>query len=296
MRPQLTAIRHATFDPMRAYIDTDERLHLLCQAIAKANRTYVPSREDDSHTNLFFDVLGDRIVGRGIDTPIGSIRLCLRLDDLHFAWLDRFGAMHHSEPAVGRTMPDIEQALAHGLRQWKLDPSGFHDELHFEITEYPFNQERITALPEAGIAAWRGFRRLANAACWSLLGHLRAQGEPRIWPHHFDTGVYVEVPISPGKDEKLGIGFGLAMADPMVREPYAYLSAYPSAGSIAYDRLPALRRGRWETGPHWKGAVLPFGELCVAPVRSSLADSAMQDIGTFVSEALAGLFAQVRTA
>ncbi|MFT5886141.1 MAG: hypothetical protein ACI9IP_002605 [Arcticibacterium sp.] len=42
---------------MTGYTQTDQQLHWLSQIIAKANRTYVPAEEDDSHTNLYFNAL-----------------------------------------------------------------------------------------------------------------------------------------------------------------------------------------------------------------------------------------------
>ncbi len=55
---------------MQAYIKTDRQLHWLSQVIAKINRTYVPKKNDDSHTNLYFDNLGKRITGRWIDRSL----------------------------------------------------------------------------------------------------------------------------------------------------------------------------------------------------------------------------------
>ena len=49
---------------MEGYTYADQKLHFLTQVIAKANRSYVPTKPDDSHTNLYFDTLDNRIVGR----------------------------------------------------------------------------------------------------------------------------------------------------------------------------------------------------------------------------------------
>jgi len=46
---------------MQEYIKVDQYLHQLVQVIAKANRTFVQEKEDDSHTNLYFDSLGEKI-------------------------------------------------------------------------------------------------------------------------------------------------------------------------------------------------------------------------------------------
>lgn len=73
---------------MSAYHQIDQQLHLLCQIIAKANRTFVPKKEDDSHTNLYFDHLGQRIFGRWIEGEDRKVIMCLNLDKQTFEWRD----------------------------------------------------------------------------------------------------------------------------------------------------------------------------------------------------------------
>ena len=46
---------------MKTYNKVDQQLHLLCQVIGKANRTFVPDKADESHTNLHFDPWGNKI-------------------------------------------------------------------------------------------------------------------------------------------------------------------------------------------------------------------------------------------
>ncbi len=64
---------------MQEYNKADQQLHLLCQIIGKANRTYVPEKADESHTNLYFDSWGDKILGRWIQTDSGNVIVALDL-------------------------------------------------------------------------------------------------------------------------------------------------------------------------------------------------------------------------
>ena len=102
---------------------------------------------------------------------------------------------------------------------------------------------------------WKHYRHLANEACAMVMGHLQAPGEIRIWPHHFDTGIY----ITP--NEKIGIGFGLAMEDPMAGSPYFYVSGYATSGEISYATVNELDIGRWEIDSAWKGAIVPLSDI-----------------------------------
>ena len=64
---------------MQRYPKVDQQIHLLSQLIAKANRTFVPKSEDDSHTNLFFDPLGNRITGRWVKAGKNKVIFALNL-------------------------------------------------------------------------------------------------------------------------------------------------------------------------------------------------------------------------
>ena len=64
--------------------------------------------------------------------------------------------------------------------------------------------------------------------------------EVRIWPHHFDTGIYLEV------NSKLGIGFGWAMADKMIDQPYFYFTPYGLNGhKLLTENLEDPEHGFW---------------------------------------------------
>jgi len=240
---------------MQTYKKTDQQLHWLCQTIAKANRTYVTSQPDDSHTNLYYDDLDNRIIGRWINNGREHLMLTLNLETLHFEWLNSAKEVIQSVETIGRLSSDVEDELSGALKEIFLNPKGFTDDLHFEIPDYPFAKEPIQAISEDNIQQWKTYRKLANVLCSLALGYLEVEGEIRIWPHHFDTGIYVEI------RQMLGIGFGLAMEDSMAGSPYFYLSGYPLHGTLEYTDLPDLGKGRWVVGEDWNGAILPLTEL-----------------------------------
>ena len=240
---------------MKTYHKTDQQLHLFCQIIAKANRTFVPKKADDSHTNLFFDPLGNRITGRWIDHGNSRFILSLNLKNLQFEVLDAFYELVFSVHTVGWALEETENEIERMLPEAGLDPEGFKAPLHFEIPIYPFAHEPITSIEQQGLDQWKYYRKLANQACYSLLGHAQVEGETRIWPHHFDTGIYSQI------HENIGVGFGLAMQDRMVGAPYFYMSGYSKEGFLSYENLPKGKGWGWELGEHWNGAILPLTTL-----------------------------------
>ena len=240
---------------MNNYIKTDQYIHWLCQIIAKAGRSFVPEKPDNSHNNLYFDWLGDRIVGRWIEPEKGNIMLSLNLLNLQFEWLNSDYQVIASFPTKGKTIKEVEQDIENHLGELGLAREGFSDILNFKIPEYPFKKDQIQSIPNQNLDEWRDIRNNANKVCAILLGHLQLEGEIRIWPHHFDTGIYVIT------KNGMGIGFGMAMSDGMVDGSYFYMSGYPSSGALKYQNLPEFSHGEWVTGEHWNGAILPLSEF-----------------------------------
>ena len=239
---------------MQEYQQTDEQIHALSQLPAKANRAYLPAKDDDSHTNLFFDPLARWLCGRWLESPNGKIILALNLNNHHFEWLDSVYRVIREISVVGKTLDELEAEMAAGLTELGFDPDRFNRPLHFKIPHYAFSTAVIEVPDRIGLEQWCFFRSLANDAASALLGHLQIPGEVRIWPHHFDTGVFAQV------TRALGIGFGLAMADHVANAPYYYLAGYTQK-PIEFDHLPELDSGGWSTGAGWQGAYLALDQV-----------------------------------
>ena len=241
---------------MREYNNTDQKIHQLSQVIAKVNRSFVLKNPNDSHTNLFFDPVSHRIYGRWIDAGDKKIIFALNLKGFAFEWLDDKRQVTQSIDIQSKTISNMEYAVEQSLSDMGLKKEGFRDKLHYDIPVYPLLKEPFESFALKSRENWEYHRKIANRACSDLLGYLQVEGEIRIWPHHFDTGIYVE----PGTST--GLGFGLAMEDSMVGGPYFYFSGYQlGEGSFDYGNVVDLVRGKWKIGKNWNGAVLPLSEL-----------------------------------
>jgi hypothetical protein len=241
---------------MQDYKTTDQLLHQLSQLIAKVNKAYLPQEPDDSHTNLYFDEIGMRITGRWFS---GEDKGFLTVFDL-MAWeyqiidesLNVIARISQHEKTVGQTRIEMSSALEKlGFSVDKLA-----DPLHFEIPDYIYSTEAIFRPKEENILEWGRVRAQSNQFCRQFLGFLQKKSEIRIWPHHFDTGVYIEF------NAQIGLGFGLAMADSMMDKPYYYLSAYSLKDkSWNWGETKRLRTGKWIINENWKGAVWAVEEI-----------------------------------
>ena len=92
-------------------------------------------------------------------------------------------------------------------------------------------------------------RLLLEAAAAGLDG----VSEPRVWPHHFDTGCAQLL-----SDTSM-VGFGLSLGDAQIDQPYFYAWPWPSPAGADLPELPA---GRWDDrGEDGLFAVLPVADL-----------------------------------
>lgn len=258
---------------MLTYNITDRQIHWLSQVLAKANRAYVPEQKDDSHTNLYFDALEKRILGRWIDGPGGKIIPGLNLQSLSFQWLDIKQNVLHEVSVLNKSMEQLEKSVNEYPMSINMGRDTFFQALHFEIPDYKIETLNRGDISEDGIRSWIYFRDLANRASLDMLGYLQLESEIRIWPHHFDTGIYTRI------TEEFGLGFGLAMEDSMIGRPYFYMSGYNGESPISYKNLNRLSTGRWETGEHWNGAVLALNGISATSI-----EDAIKTIQAFIKE------------
>ncbi len=236
------------------YIQADQQLHRLCQIIAKVNRTFVRPEKDDSHTNIGFNARKGTLEGRWVHTKRNRIRLILRLSDVCFVWMDDDDNILQTVSTAKKHLAEIENQLRKTLVNEGLDLANFQEPMHYKIPDYPIMGQPVALLSRLALNEWVHWRSFANEACEYLLKSFNQKEEIRIWPHHFDTGIYMDL------NEKLGIGFGLAVKDDHVGAPYFYATCYPKVGEADYSGINDLTYGRWVV-KDWHGAVLSLNDL-----------------------------------
>lgn len=249
---------------MQGYKTTDQILHQLSQLIAKVNKAYLPHQPDDSHTNLYFDEVGQRITGRWFPEKGSRHLVVFDLLKWEYQILDENLKVVDSISQSGKTVAQSEDMVSKALKELVFSVEKLGGSLHFEIPKYPFLEEKIHKPKSIDLEKWIQIRSMANQANRLLLGYLQQEAEVRIWPHHFDTGVYVEV------NSGLEIGFGLAMADSMIDTPYFYLSGYSLKNKTwNWEKAKELNAGRWIVTDNWKGAVLPITQTPIEKLQIS---------------------------
>lgn len=237
---------------MQPYYNIDQKLHQICQTLAKINRSYISAKPDDSHTNLYFDSFNSKILSRWISTEKGDFLCALNILYAQFEWINSHYSVQHIISIDGKTQDAIETEFTKLFADSGLDTTNFKNDMHYDIPNYPFKTEPYHSFNLEDCASWLHYRTLANNASTSILGTLQTQSDVRIWPHHFDTGIFTTT-----KNE-IGIGFGLAMNDSLFNDAYIYFSVYKNNAPVKYGNLSELTAGKWYTSEQWNGAVLPL--------------------------------------
>ena len=158
---------------MQNYINIDQQLHQLSQTIAKVNRTFVEMKEDDSHTNLYFDPISCRIYGHWMGADQNQIILTLNLTNSEFEWLDTKWDVIQSIGISGKTQSQIELEIHGMLVDLKLDSKNFMAEMHYEIPDYGLENKEWAPLSMSCVKEWVKWRSIANNASNMVTGSLQ---------------------------------------------------------------------------------------------------------------------------
>jgi hypothetical protein len=125
--------------------------------------------------------------------------------------------------------------------------------LHFELP-YPTISDNYTyTKPALEVINQHITRReMVNNVLQKVLEHHNA--DVRIWPHHFDTGSFIQA------NKNLGIGLGMAVPDGLIDDFYLYVSGYQNNEPISLSDDVGLENAKVYNSS-WKGIALPVNEI-----------------------------------
>jgi len=241
------------------YNSVEFQIHQLAQFISLTGINMVKSRSDDSHTNIGWNPLTTELYGHSFKSGKSHFRVVFDVGAYKYKIItDKETPLYEFEMA--------NKSLAELADWWKkvmeeIKPGAkIVEKLHYELPDYRIHTATIIIKPEREIIdQWAMLRTHASLVLGDLKLLLDVDDDIRIWPHHFDTGLYVSF-SGVDSNETKAIGLGLAIADTMVGEPYFYIYGWAKDEEINYNDRPKLSNGRWITG-NWNGAVLPYGEI-----------------------------------
>ncbi len=235
--------------------EADRLLHSLAQLLARTGTNQLPNQPDDSQANLNWNAQKQHVEGRPFDHDSQQIRLVINLS----GGCIQFVTVENQSVALfvidGKTPDEVVAWWHEVLHGWGLKTD---KPLSYQLDHEPITPQMTYTWP-ADMGPWVEWRTVANETLQTLNDQTRQFSEVRIWPHHFDTGVYYSFPDKTG-NERAAIWAGYAVADALSQEPYFYLSGYNTRQPVNFSIAPPLTVGHWLVTPNWNGAFLAVSE------------------------------------
>lgn len=211
--------------------------------------------------------------GRWIEDP--TVRVLL--DVLNFELIiDKYLAFE-SIPLEGWTKDQAIANLITELKTTKLDTSKLRPISQFTIPKHQLDEgSSFTKPPNELLEEWGCYQSNSLRILEGIKSQYAEASEVRVWPHHFDMGLYIPVSKDERGNDIQSIGVGLAIADAYVSEPYFYINHWSKEGIIYPDPLPKMRSGYWNI-KDWKGLVLPSSAVLIYTDQEKFVNSFFQE-------------------
>ncbi|MDH7447766.1 hypothetical protein [Aquimarina sp. 2201CG14-23] len=226
------------------------QIHIAAQYLAAAGISFLPKKDDDSHTNLGFN----SEKGYLETWPLNDQGCKITFDYLNFAlhWVAN-STVRLSILLDGKTHQEVVSwmeslATTLGLK------NPFVYKLHYDLPYDPITNDFVFRKPSDDVLQELLEQRiLAQHVLEKTISSSSLTSDIRIWPHHFDIGAFSSLKNKEG----VAIGLGMAIPDTIHNDYYFYISGYKGHDGIDTTGFNKLTLGSW-SNEGFKGATLPI--------------------------------------
>ena len=232
-----------------------EQIHVAAQYLAMIGKYYVAPKDDDSHTNMGWDLTTKQFSSHGFSDQ--QMKLFLRPGDLRLGIGTDAMNIEAQQDLNGLSQKEGSEWVRSQLARLDLDPDSFQISLHYDMPAYgDFEDQTFEILDDRSYRLFSEMRGWAKEILVQYKNQFSTAEDDRTWPHHFDHGCYV--PLIKDKTGQVisSISFGLAIHDGLQSSHYLYVTHWATERSNAL-KLPKLSAGRWEM-ERMHGALLPI--------------------------------------
>ncbi len=243
----------------RNLIPTIHALHHAAQFAAMVSNSYLPKLNDDSHNSLQWNTEMCCLESHWIDNP--TVRVLIDVKNFEII-IDNYLSMEII-PLDGWTKEQVIGNLQAELKRIHLNPALLRPVDQFTIPIHPVDKGLPFSKPSFEfLNEWTSYLNLTYDVLSEIQPRFAGASSIRVWPHHFDMGLYIPIAKDEAGSDIQSIGLGLAVPDAYVPEPYFYINHW-SREPIKYpEHLPLTRYGYWNT-ENWKGLVLTASAVLV---------------------------------
>lgn len=229
------------------------QIHIASQYLATAAISFLDKKEDDSHTNLGFDIDNGYIE----TWPLNDQGSKIAFDYVNFALhLINNNSAKISISLDGKTHKEVitwMESLTTALEITK--PYVYN--LHYDLPYDEITDDYILKKPsDTIIQKLLQNRTVAQKILKETIDSSSLDSDIRIWPHHFDIGAFSNLKNKEG----VAIGLGMAIPDTVHSDYYFYISGYKGHESVPTTNFKDLTTGSWSKGS-FKGATLPINGI-----------------------------------
>jgi len=240
-------------------------MHKIAQYLAAFNLSFLPQVPDDSHSNLEWKGLSNSLVSRV--TRVEQVQLGFNVLSAELFILK--SGNYFSKLALQENVhKSILTWIATSLKEAGIEQEyryAFHYDLPYESfadnTAFYYDTIKAEQITQLWTLAFDVFKR--------FLGNYQLESEIRIWPHHFDMGVYTAI----RKADNLYMGAGLALPDMLVDAMYYYATSWYNNKAVVTAKFKKKDIGHWRKD--WNGAVLDATNVKEKELEAFLAESMM---------------------
>lgn len=223
-----------------------KELHIASQYLAAAGISYVEKKPDDSHTNLGWDSHNNRLTSNVLNSE--GVQLGLAYEEFALVFLK--GDLEISTfPLLNQNHGQVMGWISTQLSSIGVSEAYIY-EFHYETGYEKMTDEYVFthySKPEIDDVIKR--LTIGQSTFERFLITNELESPIRVWPHHFDLGIYALI------SENLFMGGGLAIPDSISEDLYFYASGYLNGESLGSKGVATLTSGDWGKGG-FKGAVL----------------------------------------
>lgn len=238
--------------------DALQQQHHAAQFIAMVGRYLIEQQSDDSNTNMGFIPKMNLLMGNPL---ANGMRVALSLPEMKIRILDEYNNTKKVISLEGKTKQKVFNELAQNLVDLRIDVADFRNELHYEIPTHQLDNGAAFIIENKNDFIENANLRHNAEIILNEVAQLFEQEESvRIWPHHFDTGVFFTISRNEKEEPEQTIGIGFSIPDSMISEPYYYLSFWSERPIEGIKNFTKLNSGKWMM-PDWNGAVLKHSEI-----------------------------------
>lgn len=232
------------FKPMK------DQMHLAAQYLAAANMSFLEKKENDSHTNLGFNI--NTMCLETYDLSSNEDKLSLNYKDFSLEWSSE---KRDATLSLDGTKHSTILAWIQDLSKTQLSKEYVY-EFHYDLPYSIEDLQMFTLTDPNELAHLSHLRVLAQNTIEHSVASNHLDSQIRVWPHHFDTGAYAPLDTTSG----ISIGIGMAIPDSVSNTHYFYISGYTDEGAFMPPSMEKLNQGKW-LDQDFKGAILPTTHL-----------------------------------